>query len=147
MFPGLCSLPTSDDKTWPKNSAHYKRLYPPFLGQKLSNFRIFFIFLGLGEGKGEFGATRREGGRFLISNHGGGSPRRGWEGGEGGREGVCREFGGMGGEGGLNIFVSGAKCPPRSALQKSECCSATSAAQHSENCSATSVFTCGMLQG
>ena len=34
----------------------------------------------------------------------------------------------------------------RSALQKSECCSATLAAQLSEKCSATSVFACGMLQ-
>ena len=67
-------------------------------------FRTFFIlFLCSGEGKGESGATREEGGvRFLIENPRRGSVSQGG-GGRGGREGVCGELGG----GGLNIFFSG----------------------------------------
>ena len=45
-------------------------------------FRIFFFFSAPGRGRGESGATGREGGRFFIENprRGGGSRKRGWEG-------------------------------------------------------------------
>ena len=54
-----------------------------------------------------------DGDRFFIENPrrgGGGSPAQ-----EGprGREGVCGKLGNLGGGGGLNIFFSGPKCPPR----------------------------------
>ena len=61
-------------------------------------FRIFFIFICSGVGKGESGATGRGGVQFFIE-----SPRKGGGGlshegrGGGGREGVCRELGGGGG--------------------------------------------------
>ena len=59
-----------------------------------------FYFSSAGEGKGESRATGRgEGGRFFLlkipgEGGGGGCSARG--GGEGYREGVCREFGGGG---------------------------------------------------
>ena len=65
---------------------------------------IFYFFL-LGGGEGGVWVDREGGGRFFfllkIPGRGGGSPGQG--GGQGGREGVCRIFGG----GGLNIFFRG----------------------------------------
>ena len=48
----------------------------------VSDIFNFFLFR---EGKGESGATGREGGRFFIESprRGGGSPKRGWEGARG----------------------------------------------------------------
>ena len=55
-----------------------------------------FNFFCSGEGKGESGATGREGGWFLLKIPGGGGLQRGARGARG-REGVCGEFGGGGG--------------------------------------------------
>ena len=65
----------------------------------------FYIFFLLGGGEGEVRGDREGGGRVFIE-----TPRRGVsrEGGRGGREGVCGEFGG----GGAKFFFSGPKCPP-----------------------------------
>ena len=63
----------------------------------IGRFGCFLFSFYLGEGKGESRATGRGRGRFHklnIPGEGGGSPRKG--GGEGGREGVCWEFGGGG---------------------------------------------------
>ena len=79
---------------------------------------VSHFFFRLGEGEGGVRGDGR-GGRgsvfFLMKNPGvgGGSPGR-----EGlrGREGVCGELGNLGGgqgEGGVNIFCSGPKCPSR----------------------------------
>ena len=70
------------------------------------------VFFGSGEGKGEYGATGRGGGRgvvFLLKIPRGGGVSRNGGGGES-REGVCGEF-----EGGC-IFFWGPKCPPRTTL-------------------------------
>ena len=66
---------------------------------------IFYFLFGSGEGKGESGTTGREGGLFFIENprRGGGFLGRGGRG-RGGREGACREFGGIIGGGGVSIF-------------------------------------------
>ena len=64
----------------------------------------YFLFSLLGGGEGGVQGDREGVGRFLVENPRGGGclPGRGeWQ---GGREGVCREFGGGGV---LNIFLSG----------------------------------------
>ena len=74
------------------------------------HFGIFFVFSAPGRGRGSPGRQGGGGVGFLLKMRGG-SPRTGWEGGRG-REGVCREFGGIGGGGGLNIFF-GAEMPAK----------------------------------
>ena len=70
---------------------------------------IFYFFFGLGEGKGEHGATGGVGESVFIANHRGGVLPEG-RGGAGSREGLR---GIWWGGGGLNIFFSGPKFPPR----------------------------------
>ena len=74
-------------------------------------FPIFFIFFLLGEGEGGSPRPPGGGGRFSIENprRGGGSP-----GGAEGPGGGLRRIGDLGG--GVNIFFSGPKCPPRWAV-------------------------------
>ena len=63
-------------------------------------FRIFFFCSGRGKGKSEASGG---GGLFLKIPGGGGVLQEGPR----GREGVCGEFGNLGGGGGLNIFFRG----------------------------------------
>ena len=61
------------------------------LSGRFGSFLVFFFFLFRG-GEGGVWGDREGGGRFFIENPRGGRGRDG-------REGVCREFGGMGGGG------------------------------------------------
>ena len=85
---------------------------PPFWKTTLSwwTFRIFFFSACKGKGKAEAPAGGGGVFSFFIENarREGGSPRKG--GGRGGRECVCRELGGGGGQ---NVFFFGAEMPAK----------------------------------